>query len=95
MPLDAAPALSSRSRPPQRVSGGLNRVAMITVPERDWDEARMELAEARRDAIALCDALEPRLKRLHGVCALISPTAEQLAAGAVYDVQRYRARQGK
>jgi hypothetical protein len=56
---------------------------------------RIELAEARRDAIALCDALQPRLKRLHGVCALISPTAEQLAAGAVYDVQRYRARQGK
>jgi hypothetical protein len=53
---------------------------------------RIELVEHRRDALALCDHLEPRLRRLHGATVHLGPEAEQLAAGALYHVRRYRTR---
>lgn len=63
-----------------------------TVTVDAWDEAQIELIERRRDAIALCDRLEPRLARLHGATLELGPVAEQLCAGAMHEVRRYRAR---
>ena len=60
-----------------------------TVREQDL---RMELMAARQDAVAFCNRLEPRLSRLHGASVHLGPLAEQLAAGAIHDVRRYRAR---
>lgn len=63
-----------------------------TVTVDRWDEAQVELAARRQEAIAFCDALEPRLERLHGATVHLGPVAEQLCAGALYLVARFRAR---
>jgi hypothetical protein len=53
---------------------------------------RLELAEQRRDAIALCDEIEPRLNQLYVATIAIGPAAEQLCIKALYEIKRYRTR---
>ncbi|HVM30759.1 MAG TPA: hypothetical protein VM305_08355 [Candidatus Limnocylindrales bacterium] len=76
----------------QRTAGGLRQPAMVTVPEREWDEARVESAALRREALRLCDVLEWRLRALEPATYEIGPAAHQLAAGALTAVLAYRVR---
>jgi hypothetical protein len=55
---------------------------------------RMEVASRQQEAIDLCDRLEPRLIRLYAATVLLGVVAEQLCAGALHDVRRYRERNG-
>jgi hypothetical protein len=63
-----------------------------SVVVRERDELRVELAVRRAEAIALCDALDARLGRLHLATRDLGPVAEQLCAGALFATARYRAR---
>lgn len=72
---------------------GTRRVRVVASVTRDaWDEAQIELAVRRAEAVAFCDRIEPRLSRLHGAAVHLGPQAEQLAAGAIHDVRSYRER---
>lgn len=77
-----------------RVKGGLRVLATVTIPERDWDETRAELAARRYEALAHCARIEPSLNRLYGASLCVSPAFEQLAAAALHEVARYRRQNG-
>lgn len=63
-----------------------------TVTRDAWDEAQMELAVRRQEALEHVARLAPLHQRLYGVSTFVGPQAEQLVAAAMHECERYRLR---
>jgi hypothetical protein len=79
----------ARQRPPQRVPGGLNRPAMVTVAARDWDEQRLELAAHEHDALAFIVEARLLLAGIETTVAHTDPYALQRVVGLRRRLARY------
>lgn len=89
MAISPAPVRIGRLRGSQRATGGLNKPAMVTVPERDWDEALAEIVALRREGREI-GALLPRAQANYHYIAALGEciAAEQNAAAIYYAVHR-------